>query len=249
MSPRKPVDAVIEQMMHAVSPGERASEVHQVASMIADIGMRRAPTSADIDELRRLLSARSKTSMVWRTRGRRFGMSASRFLTGLSDGFAEARRESASRDEARHLGTEWRQHQEDYVTSLVSVHDMRLGLLREAIDNPDLAAALDVYGSEISAAKHRQFLFIEAVYRTYLLEWRVGAMTLEEFYGNLRILFQNPIFRQYWEATRNHRASLIQNSAEARIGRVVDGLILEMDEADTDEWWIVGEPPTTDGNV
>ncbi|MGI5372650.1 DUF6082 family protein [Streptomyces iakyrus] len=246
MPQRKPADAVIEEMLHIASPGVRGSEVHQVASLIADLGMRRDPTGADVDELRRLLGARGKTKAAWGERGRRFGANASRFLTGLSDGFAEARRRSTSRGEARRLGTEWRRHQEDYATSLVSVHDMRLGLLREAINNPDLAATLDVYESEISPTKQRQFLFVEAVHRTYLLEWRVGAMTMQELYGHLRILFRNPVFREYWEATRSHRASLDQSSAEARIGRIADDLLREMDEADIDEWWIVGEPPTTD---
>ncbi|MFJ9011492.1 DUF6082 family protein [Streptomyces canus] len=249
MPQRKPVDAVIEEMLHVASPGVRGSEVHQVASLIADIGMRRDPTGADVDELRRLVGARGERKTAWRERGRRFGTNASLLLTGLSDGFSAARRRSTSRGEARRLGTEWRRHQEDYATTLVSVHDMRLGLLREAIDDPDLAATLDVYASAISPTKQRQFLFVEAVYRTYLLEWRVGAMTMQELYGHLRILFQNPVFREYWEATRTHRASLEQSSAEARIGRIADNLLREMDEADIDEWWVVGEPPTTDEGV
>lgn len=154
-------------------------------------------------------------------------MSASRFLTGFSEGLAEARRGRASRGAVRHLAKEWWRHQDDHVTSLVSVHDMRLGLLGEAINNPDLAAALDVYGSAIPAAKRQLFLFVEAVYRTYLLEWRVGGMTLEELYGNLRIFFRNPSFREHWEATRPHRASLARDSAEACSGCVADELAVQ----------------------
>ncbi|WP_406452251.1 DUF6082 family protein [Streptomyces sp. NBC_00876] len=203
MPTRKPVDAVIGQMLRDASPEQGASEVHRAASMIADIGMRLAPTGADIDELRRLLRLRNRTGVVWRTRGRRFGISASRFLTDLAGGLA--RRGSATRSAVKDLGGDWRRRQTGHPRSLVSLHDMRLGLLVKAIDDPDLAATLDTYESEISTKRLRQFLFIEAVYRTCLLEWRVGTMTRQELVGNLCILFQNHIFRAYWDETRHHR--------------------------------------------
>nr|WP_263445270.1 hypothetical protein [Streptomyces olivaceus] len=40
------------------------------------------------------------------------------------------------------------------------------------------------------------------------------------------------------------RASLDADSAEARMGRMVDGLVEDIDAADTDEWWVVGTPPS-----
>ncbi len=40
------------------------------------------------------------------------------------------------------------------------------------------------------------------------------------------------------------RASLNDTSEEARLGQMVDGLVRDLDEADTDEWWVVGNPPT-----
>ncbi|MGB8943011.1 MAG: DUF6082 family protein [Streptomyces sp.] len=210
--------------------------------MIADIGMRRDPTGSDIDDLRRLfMESRNGSRKSWGSLGRRLGLSASRFLTGLSEGFVEGRRGPTSRAAVRHRGG----HPGDHVASLVTVHDMRLGLLAEAIDNPEFAATLDVYEPAVSPATHRQFLFIEAVYRTYLLEWRIGAMTWEELYGNLRILLQNPIFREYWVATRSRRASLASDSDEARMGHLADELVRELEEAETDEWWTVGEPPTS----
>ena len=33
-------------------------------------------------------------------------------------------------------------------------------------------------------------------------------------------------------------------STESRVGGMVDGLIKDLDEADTDEWWVVGTPPS-----
>ncbi|MCX4231736.1 DUF6082 family protein [Streptomyces ortus] len=239
------MDAVIEQMLRDASSERQAGEIHQVAAMIAAIGMRTDPTGADIDDLRRLfMAAHGGARDAWKARGRRFGLSASRFLTGLSQGIAEARRGSSSRGQVQRVGGQRRRDRDEYLTNLVTVHDMRLGLLSEAIDNPDFAATLDVYAVEVTPAKRKQFLFIEAVYRTYLLEWRIGAATRQELFGNLRILFVNPIFREYWEATRPHRASLAPGSAEAEIGRMGDALLMDLDEADTDDWWVVGEPPT-----
>ncbi|MEW1927516.1 DUF6082 family protein [Streptomyces sp. NPDC088360] len=247
MTPRVPADAVIEQMMRDASPGQQAAKRHTLASLVAAIGLRRDPTGADIDELRRyLMGSPSDAREAWRVRGRRLGRSASRFLAGLSEGLAEARHKKSARGAVRHLGREWRAHEDDYVARLVAVHDMRLGLLREALGDPELAATLDVFESEVTPAQLRQFLFVEAVYRTYVLEWRVGSMTLHELYGNVRILLLNPIFRQYWEATRNHRASLDPDSAEAQIGRIADTLVQELDEADTHEWWVVGQAPDID---
>ncbi|MGW0966165.1 DUF6082 family protein [Streptomyces sp. NPDC002516] len=247
MPPLKPADALIEQMMRDASPENRAGGFHQAAAMIVDIGMRRDPTGADIDEVWRLLGVQSQTKMLWKSRGPRLGMSARRFLVDVSEVLGEARRGAASRGVVRHVGG-WRRDQEDYVSRLVSMHDMRLGLLHEALSDPALAETLNVYEYDLTPEKHRQFLFVEAMYRTYLLEWRVKVVTMAELHGNLRILLQNRIFREYWEATRHHRANLVDESDEARIGRLVDQLIWDLDESDTEEWWTVGEPPTADGN-
>ncbi len=63
-------------------------------------------------------------------------------------------------------------------------------------------------------------------------------------YRHLREFFQSPVFREYWEASRQMRASLNESSVEAQLGHMVDGLVKDLDDADTDEWWVVGNPPT-----
>ncbi|MFI8933597.1 DUF6082 family protein [Streptomyces sp. NPDC053474] len=73
--------------------------------------------------------------------------------------------------------------------------------------------------------------------------YRVGNITRSELLGHVRGTLQNPIVREHWEATRTARASLEETSVEAQIGRMVDRLIRELDEAETDEWWVVGDPP------
>ncbi|MFC3574906.1 DUF6082 family protein [Streptomyces yaanensis] len=116
-------------------------------------------------------------------------------------------------------------------------------LLDKALSDPDLAAVMSTI-EEVHPTRRRQYLFANAMYTHALLAYRVGVVNLEELHGHLRVICQNAIFREYWDATRHHRASLKSESVEARVGRMMDALIRDLDEADTEEWWVVGEPPT-----
>ncbi|QIB48674.1 hypothetical protein G3H79_08485 [Streptomyces aureoverticillatus] len=111
------------------------------------------------------------------------------------------------------------------------------------MDDTTLAAVLDTYDEDVPLEKQRQFLFANALYINALHAHRIGAMNIEELYGHLRVMCQNEIFRDYWEATRHHRASLHGTSKEAELGRMMDRLARDLAETDTDEWWVVGEPP------
>ncbi|MET8683317.1 DUF6082 family protein [Streptomyces sp. NPDC004732] len=116
-------------------------------------------------------------------------------------------------------------------------------LLSKAMEDPSLAAVLDTSGGTIPPGKHRQFLFANALYTNALLSYRIGNVSRVQLFGHLRGTLQNPIFREYWEMTRAARASLEEDSIEAQVGRMVDNLLHDLDEADTDEWWVVGTPP------
>ncbi|MEU6257401.1 DUF6082 family protein [Streptomyces sp. NPDC047043] len=117
-------------------------------------------------------------------------------------------------------------------------------LLSKAMDDPELAEVLDTYKETVSAKKQRQFLFANALYTNALCYYRIGNISREEFFGFARGILQNPIFREYWYATRPHRATLIDTSEEAELGQMVEDLLGQLEEADSDEWWVVGEPPT-----
>ncbi|GAB2720079.1 DUF6082 family protein [Streptomyces bullii] len=117
-------------------------------------------------------------------------------------------------------------------------------LLSKAIDHPDLAEVLDVFEVQVSPQQLRQFLFANALYTNQVFAYRVGNISREEFFGFMRGLFQNPIVREYWYAGRHQRATMADESDEARLGRLVDDLLRQLEEADIDEWWVVGEPPT-----
>ncbi|MFF7929072.1 DUF6082 family protein [Streptomyces mirabilis] len=90
--------------------------------------------------------------------------------------------------------------------------------------------------------EQRQYLFANALYINALYFHRIGALTRAELHGHFRIMCQNQIFRAYWEATEHHRKSLPDSSKEAELGRMMDSLIQDQTDSDTDEWWVVGEP-------
>ncbi|MGW0915516.1 DUF6082 family protein [Streptomyces sp. NPDC002784] len=127
--------------------------------------------------------------------------------------------------------------------ALIEQHRLHFDLLCKAMDDPALTAVLDTYDTEIPLEKQRQFLFANALYVNALYFHRIGALTRPELFGHLRIMCQNKVFREYWEATRHHRKSLPSASEEFALGRMMDELIQDLAESDSDEWWVVGTPP------
>jgi hypothetical protein len=126
---------------------------------------------------------------------------------------------------------------------LAQQHRLHFDLICKAMDDPALAAVLDTYETDVPPEKQRQFLFANALYINALYFHRIGAMTRAELYGHLRVMCRNEVFREYWEATRHHRKSLPEASEEYALGLMTDDLVQELLDADTDEWWVVGEPP------
>ncbi|MER5298767.1 DUF6082 family protein [Streptomyces lasiicapitis] len=120
-------------------------------------------------------------------------------------------------------------------------------LLSKAMDDQDLAEVLNAYDEDISPRRQRQYLFANAIYTNLLFYYRIGNISLKEFYGHVRGIIQNPIMRDFWAASEPHRASLVQTSDEASLGRMVDKLIQDLEAAETEEWWVVGEPPIEQG--
>ncbi|CAM5246636.1 putative protein OS=Streptomyces tendae OX=1932 GN=GUR47_34890 PE=4 SV=1 [Streptomyces tendae] len=121
---------------------------------------------------------------------------------------------------------------------------MHWELLNRALDDPSLAEVIDTYDKNIPAQKRRQFFYANAWYVNLYHLHQAGILDQEELFGHLRELFQTPLMREYWEASREQRASFKATSVESRVGTMVDGLLKDLDEADTDEWWVVGTPPS-----
>ncbi|MFF8097090.1 DUF6082 family protein [Streptomyces sp. NPDC016675] len=148
--------------------------------------------------------------------------------------------------EAERLRTRRLELEETVSRRRALAHQQRMHweLLSRAIDDPTLASVIDTYDPAIPTEKRRQYFYANAWYVNLYHLYRAGLLDREELYGHARELFQNPLMREYWDASRGQRATLKQSSDEARIGLLVDALINDLDEADTDEWWVVGTPPT-----
>ncbi|MFE0722667.1 DUF6082 family protein [Streptomyces rochei] len=174
----------------------------------------------------------------------RFGSAATGLLVATA-GLTLAARQRAL--EAERLRVRRLELEETASRRRALAHQQRMHweLLSRAIDDPSLASVIDTYAPDIPAEKRRQYFYANAWYINLYHLYRAGLVDQEELYGHARELFQNPVMREYWEASRGQRATLKQSSDEARIGRLVDGLIHDLDDADTDEWWVVGTPPSS----
>ncbi|WP_306318105.1 MULTISPECIES: DUF6082 family protein [unclassified Streptomyces] len=130
---------------------------------------------------------------------------------------------------------------------LARAHQQRMHweLLSKAIDDPDLAAVIDTFDVDLSPAKRRQMLYANLWYINAFHLYESGLLDRKGVFGHLRELFQSPYICEYWEITRPHRAALDPTSTEAEIGRMAEELFNEIQAAsDTEEWWVVGEPPS-----
>ncbi|MFK8911403.1 DUF6082 family protein [Streptomyces sp. YS-3] len=109
--------------------------------------------------------------------------------------------------------------------TLTHQHRLHFDLLSKAIDDPELAAVLDTFEEEVPPVKQRQFLYANALYSNVLHAYRTGSTSESEIGGHLHVICRSPIFREYWEFTRQHRAVLQEGSQEARLGRRVDEIV------------------------
>ncbi|MGY1497044.1 DUF6082 family protein [Streptomyces sp. QTS52] len=130
-------------------------------------------------------------------------------------------------------------------TNLAHQQRLHWELLSKAIDDPDLAEVLDLYETPVSPKQRRQYLFANALYTNALFYYRVGNISREEFFGYIRGILQNPVVREYWYATKHQRATIAEESDEAEFGRMVDELLTHLEESNTEEWWVVGELPSS----
>ncbi|NED20751.1 hypothetical protein G3I31_22175 [Streptomyces sp. SID9913] len=133
-------------------------------------------------------------------------------------------------------------------TALAHQHRLHWELLSKAMDpgNAALLEVLDTYSPPVPQETQRQFLYANAMYTSMVFNYRMGILSREQFHGSVRGMFQNAVCRAYWRATAHHRETLDASSEEAELGKLVDGLLQQLEESDTDEWWVVGElPPET----
>lgn len=128
--------------------------------------------------------------------------------------------------------------------NLIQLHRITAAQVDHAMADPALASAMSTLDN-VSHGKRRQVLFANREYGAIVLGHRIGAYDWDELIGHLRILARNEVFKEYWEATVEHRRSVPHQSLEARVGRAVDVIMEELGEG-PEEWWVVGPRPDTD---
>jgi len=251
MTDKAPTEQVIRQMLAEVFEDAASESLQEAAESITRVGLHRAPTAEDVEAFVRQ-HAQLLDSPQHRQRLTGTLVARLRKVQGLvyAEAVAAIDHVQASRERAAAARTARTREPERSITEplrsrgdVTAAYRMRLALLMKAIDDPELAATLDAYDSSVSTSRLRQYLFSEALYMQLLLAYRTGTLNREELFGKARLLLQNAIFREYWEASRHQRASLPDSSVESSIGQMIDGLARDYDEADTDEWWAVGLPP------
>lgn len=230
--------------------------VEAAAEHIARVGLAHAPTAADVDEFVRshalLLNASNtpqhQTSSNTSERRRTDGPTSSQQKSSV--GILDRGRKflTARLRRAAHRSLPQARKQADQRrTALEASHRLHFELLMKALDDPTLSEVLDIYDTQVSEDRRRQFLFSNALHANFIFSYRAGLLNWEELHGYARTLLRNSIFRKYWEATRHYRASLPAESEEARINQMIDQLAQDLDESDAEEWWIVGSPFRDEG--
>ncbi|WP_308307201.1 DUF6082 family protein [Streptomyces sp. ISL-10] len=115
---------------------------------------------------------------------------------------------------------------------ITSQHRLQFELLSKAMDDPDLAAVLNAYGDDVSPVKQRQYLYANALYSNLLHAYRIGSTSERDLRGHVKVICRSPLFHDYWQATRTHREELPYESDEARLGRMVDRVIDDVQRGD-----------------
>ncbi|MFI8301304.1 DUF6082 family protein [Streptomyces nigra] len=131
-------------------------------------------------------------------------------------------------------------------TALLDAGRRRFELLCRAIDDPSLAEAVSTH-NDVPQPKRRQFLYIQAMYESLLLEHATGALPWDQLIARLRIFGRNEVVAEYWERTREERRAWPADSLEARVGQALDLIMDELGE-DPDEWWVAGSDLTEDAS-
>ncbi|WP_263973121.1 DUF6082 family protein [Streptomyces dioscori] len=137
-----------------------------------------------------------------------------------------------------HLDRMHQEQQQHYQRiDMADKHRLQFDLLCKAVQDPDLSAVLDTYEIEVSQTQLRQYLFANALYGNILHAFRMGTVNLDEALGHMRGICQSRIFREYWEVTLHHRASLPADSQERLLSGHVDEIVTRASD-ENDQWWV-----------
>jgi hypothetical protein len=124
------------------------------------------------------------------------------------------------------------QQRESFISAVGELHrsaevDLRrlhLEILRLSMDDPDLAEVWPSFGRHVSAKRNKQYLYANAIYSYQLTALSVGGYTDADILEHFRYLFTSPLMREYWQAAKIARQSLVVGSAEYVLAQQIDRL-------------------------
>ncbi|MEV0259050.1 DUF6082 family protein [Streptomyces sp. NPDC050732] len=237
MAPTESADRVVERMLGTSFPEASYSVIQDAARATADVALRREPTEADAQ------------AFAARFRGQLLPVEEPPIATPRSGSTRERRPDSRRRPWSpfRRRREEDERREARRQEALIAAGQRRMELLSRAMNDPDLAETVFLgdagLGAPMTPERRRQFLYVRAVYENMVLSWATGAVPWKDLFVQVRAFLQNPVVRDYWYATRGERAGLAADSPEAEVAHMIDSLVQDLEEAEFDEWWIVGRPP------
>ncbi|MEU9187642.1 DUF6082 family protein [Streptomyces sp. NPDC048484] len=108
--------------------------------------------------------------------------------------------------------------------------DMRglhVQLTQMAIDDPSLAEVWATSHDQ-SESTVRQHLFANLVFSHFLLARSWGTLSDSDLLAHAHGLLRNPVFQDYWEATRIAKSRISPDSPEAQLARIFDQALAEI---------------------
>ena len=106
-------------------------------------------------------------------------------------------------------------------------------LTKMAIDDVDLAEVWPPLQAGLPVRRNRQYLYANLILQHAWLYYRVSDYTEAEMRSNLRYLFESPLFREFWLATREPRSSvLVPGTDEFRFDEIAHEVFRECQAGD-----------------
>lgn len=109
-----------------------------------------------------------------------------------------------------------------------AIRDVHMGLMKMAIDDPDLAEVWPDLPSGVPQARTRQYLYANLIMSEFSSALKIRDIDDNHCRAVLRVLLSGPVMREYWQMTRSNRARLlIPGTAWARFVALADSVFAE----------------------
>jgi hypothetical protein len=165
------------------------------------------------------------TWQLWSAIGQTFG-ALSALLSGVALVVLVGTFRLQHRELKGHQGELAQQRTELYRSAEAQVRMLHLELIKLALSDQSLAEVWPAY-ADLSPERRRQYLYANLILQQLMLQARIMPFTDQQVEAHLRHLFQGPVIREYWAATRAARKSVVRGSAEEAFSELADRIWYE----------------------